>query len=233
MDGQGYPACKVYPLWPASWLSAVDKTRGSKSAEVRRVWEMFDDRLQVVPAGDVLRLDSALLDGDVSRAWLIWSHAAEEALAHAYRLAGGSEPGHGVRLGRGHAQFSVVRLGGPEMRSARSRCADPGDGALVDLYRDSSIAPLIHLRRRSRSVLDVVAAINRSGYSLARGLELTRQLGKVLRCGPLGTVTEERLRTVSGLRLIGFGVEVGLMHDELHKFLHDIVVRRKDCAVRG
>ena len=49
----------------------------------------------MVPAEDVLRWDSALLDGDVSREWLIWSHAAEEALADAYRLAGGPEPGHG------------------------------------------------------------------------------------------------------------------------------------------
>ena len=56
---------------------------------------------------------------------------------------------------------------------------------------------------------------------------------RVLRCGPFGTVTEERLRTVSGLRLPCFVVEVRLMHDELRRFLHDIVVRRKDCAVRG
>ena len=28
------------PLWPASWLPAVDKSRGSKSVEVRRVWEI-------------------------------------------------------------------------------------------------------------------------------------------------------------------------------------------------
>ena len=48
----------------------------------------------------------------------------------------------------------------------------------------------------------------------------------------LGTVTVDRLRTVWGLQLPGFGVEVGLTHDELHKFLHDIVVRRKDIAVR-
>ena len=34
------------PLWPASWLPAVDKSRGSKSVEVRRVWEIYDDRLQ-------------------------------------------------------------------------------------------------------------------------------------------------------------------------------------------
>ena len=34
------------PLWPASWLPAIDKSRGSKSGEVRRVWEIYDDRLQ-------------------------------------------------------------------------------------------------------------------------------------------------------------------------------------------
>ena len=26
------------PLWPASWLLVLDKSRGSKSAEVQRVW---------------------------------------------------------------------------------------------------------------------------------------------------------------------------------------------------
>ena len=30
-------------LWPASWLPAVDKGRGSKSGEVRRVWEVYDE----------------------------------------------------------------------------------------------------------------------------------------------------------------------------------------------
>ena len=49
---------------------------------------------------------------------------------------------------------------------------------------------MIDLRRRLRSVLDVIGAVNGSGYSLARGLELTRQWGEFLRCGPLGTVTE-------------------------------------------
>ena len=209
-------------LWPASWLSAVDISRDSKSAEVRRVWEIFDESLQLIDAEDVFRLNDALQGGDVSQARLVWYHAAEvaeAALVDAYRLAGGPEPDRGVKLGRGAARFSV---GGPKMRSAHARCAGPGDSAQVDLYRDNSIVPLIDLRRRLRS-----------GYSLARGLELTRQWGKVLRCGPLGTVSEERLRTVSGLQLPGFGVEVGLTHDELHKFLHDIVVRRKDCAVRG
>ena len=194
------------------------------------MWEVFDDRLQVVPAGDVVRLDSALLEclGPgcfglmlLRKLWLMLTGwLVDLSLV--------------VGLGWVGVMLNSLWLGlvGPKMRSDRSRCADPGDGAQVYLYRDSS-APLIHLRRRLRSVLDVVDAISRSGFSLARGLELTRQWGKVLRCGPSGTVTEERLHTVSGLQLPGFGVEVGLMHDELHKFLHDIVVRRKDCAVRG
>ena len=46
------------PLWPASWLPAVDKSRSSKSVEVQRVWEFYDERLH-------------------SRAWLVWSGAAE------------------------------------------------------------------------------------------------------------------------------------------------------------
>ena len=34
------------PLWPAYWLPAVDKGRVSKSVEVQRVWEVYDERLQ-------------------------------------------------------------------------------------------------------------------------------------------------------------------------------------------
>ena len=34
------------PIWRASWLPAVDKGRSSKSVEVQRVWEVYDERLQ-------------------------------------------------------------------------------------------------------------------------------------------------------------------------------------------
>ena len=33
-------------LWPASWLPALDKGRGSQSVEVQRVWGVYDERLQ-------------------------------------------------------------------------------------------------------------------------------------------------------------------------------------------
>ena len=63
------------PLWLASWLPAVDKSRGSKSVEVRRVWDTNDERLLFMSRRDALLLDDSLNDGDVSRAWAVWSGA--------------------------------------------------------------------------------------------------------------------------------------------------------------
>ena len=80
------------PFCPASWLPAVDKSWGSKPVEVQRVWEIYDDRLL-----DALRLDESPGVGDVSRVWLVWSAAAETALADAYRFAGGPVPDTGWR----------------------------------------------------------------------------------------------------------------------------------------
>ena len=57
------------------------RVRGSKSVEVRRVWEIFDDRLQFISRQDALRLDESFEADEVSRAWLVWSFAAETALA--------------------------------------------------------------------------------------------------------------------------------------------------------
>ena len=67
------------PLWPASWLPVLDKSRGSKSVEVRRAWETDDDRLQFMAGVNAQQLDESLDVGDVSRARLVWSSAAEIA----------------------------------------------------------------------------------------------------------------------------------------------------------
>ena len=130
------------PLWPASWLPVIDKGRGSKSVEVLKVWEVYDERLQFMSRQDALRLDDSLNSGDVSRAWLVWSGAAEAALADAYRFSGGPIPCRGLVLGRGSALFRVVRLGVRLVWKARGNVSDVGDAAGVFLYRDSSIAPL-------------------------------------------------------------------------------------------
>ena len=211
------------PLWLVSWVSAVDRSRTSRSAEVRRIWEVYDERLGLVQAHDVQLLGDALSSGNVSGAWLV----------EAFCLAGGPIPDRGFRFSRGFARFNRVRLGGPKVRKARARCADPGDGAQVDLYRDSSTAPLVDLRRRLRAVLDVLTAVRRSGFSVSGGLELTRQWDAVVAAGPMGTVTAIDLERISGLGLVDMEVSVAGLHLELDKFLQAIVRNRKDTALRG
>ena len=186
------------PVWPASWIQAVDRSRTSRSAEVRRIWEVYDERLGLIHARDAQSLDSALHSGDVSGAWLAWSSAAENALVEAYCLAGGPIPDRRFHLGRGVARFNRVRLGGPRVRKARARCFDPGDGAQVDLFRDASVAPLVDLRRRFRAVLDVLGAVRRSGFSVSRGLDLTRQWGAIMAAGPMGNVSAGALESGYG-----------------------------------
>ena len=52
------------------------------------VWEVHDERVQFMSRQDALHLDESLDAGDVSRAWLVWSRAAETALADAYQFCG-------------------------------------------------------------------------------------------------------------------------------------------------
>ena len=92
---------------------------------------------------DALNLEEASRDGDVSRAWNVWSSAAETDLADAYQFAGGPVPDRGLVLGRGSFLVRKVRLGGPKVRKARRNFADPQDGFAVFMYHDASAALLI------------------------------------------------------------------------------------------
>ena len=133
--------------------------------------------MQFLAGLDALSLDESLDAGDVSRAWLVWSSAAETALADAYQFAGGPVPDRGLITGKGTARMRVVRLGGPEVRKARRNAADAHEGGDVFLYRDSSDAPLLDLRRGTKAVMDVLDAMIRDGISLARSVELTALSG--------------------------------------------------------
>ena len=50
--------------------------------------EDYDDRLQFMTRSDALLLDESVRMNDVSRAWLVWSGAAEAALADEFGLVG-------------------------------------------------------------------------------------------------------------------------------------------------
>ena len=59
-------------------------------------------------------------------------------------------------LDRGAAGFRVVRIGGPKVPKVRGNIVDPVDWRDVNMYRDSSIAPLLDLRRHLKVVGDVL-----------------------------------------------------------------------------
>ena len=221
------------PLWPAFWLPAIDKSRGSKSVEVRWVWDVYDDRLQFMDQRDAFLLDEFLGAGDVSRAWSVWSHAAESALVDAYSLAGGPRPCHGFALGRGVARFRQVRLGGCRARKVRRNAVDVHDAADVFLYRDASIAPVLDMRRRIKAVMDVLGAMIRDGVSLARSVELSCQWEKILAIGPLHPVTFGDFELVRGVGIGEFHRVVSDLHRRLSNFIHEVVVHRRNEAVRG
>ena len=112
------------------------------------------------------------------------SGGGETALADAYRFCGGPIPSRGLVLGCGGALFRVVRLGGHRVWKACGNVSDVNDDAGVFLYRDSSIAPLLHIRCRFKAVSGVLDAMFRYGISLARSVELTAQWDKILAVGP-------------------------------------------------
>ena len=82
---------------------------------------------------------------------------------------------------------------GPLVRRARANAADAPDAADVFLYCDSSVAPLLDMRRRFKAVMDVLVSMIRYGVSLSRSVELTAQWDQILSLGPMYPVTLDDL----------------------------------------
>ena len=118
-----------------------------------------------------------------------------------------------------------MRLGGPKVRRARRNFADPQEGSDVSLYHDVSTAPLLDLRRRLKLVVELLSAMIRDGVSLARSAELAVQWDAILRVGPIHPITAEDFL----LARVG---DLGL-HRRLSDFIHAVVVRRREVAIRG
>ena len=222
---------KRTPLWPASWLPALDKTCGSKSVEVQRVWEIYDERLQFMSREDALGLDEALLCGDVSRAWLSWSSAAEKALADAFQFAGGPVPAKGLVLGRGVARMRTVRLGGPMVRSVKRIAVGDGDFDDVSLYRDSSAAPVLDLRRNLKAILDLLDSVIRYGASLARDVQLVHLWDSVVRLGSLGSVRVEEYSAARDCGIVESRDLVAELYGRVSAFVKGLVAYRRSAGI--
>ena len=219
-------------LWPAAWVSYVDKSRSSKSVEVRRIWEAYDEALSYIPPAFWQGIRSSLLVGDVSSAWRIWSFFAEVSLVRAFVVSGGPVSGSSFRLGRGAAGFKTVSIGGPVVRKVRSDLGS-GDGQAVHLFKDSSVSRVIVLRRRLGSVLSVLDGISRGGLTLSRDLELSAQWNAIVSAGPCGLLCRANFDVSPAVGLSSFGDHVRVLHDVVVDFLHKVVVFRRDVAVRS
>ena len=183
---------------------------------------------------DALLLEESLNADDVSSAWLVWSRAAEAALADAYRFSGGPPPFYGSSSWQGVVlRFVLSGFGEHPVRKARGNVADVHDAADVFLYRDASIAPVLEMRRRFKAVMFVLAAMIRYGISLARSGELTAQSDKILAVCPLYPVTIDDLNAVQGLGIGDFHRVVADVRHRLIDFIHAVVVHRRDEATGG
>ena len=159
------------PLWPASWVAAVDKTRNSKSALVRNIWEIYDKSLELIPAGHALAIRNALMSRDKNAAWAAWSSAAEWCLSDAINLAGGQVP-PGSFFGEGGLPGSGrMRLGG-------ARCVDCAMICLIlvvplrfTFIGTTLLPPLLSLRSRLRAILCLIELIALSGFTIERALQ--------------------------------------------------------------
>ena len=138
----------------------------------------------------------------------------------------------GLVLGRGKALFKLVRLGGHQVRKVRGNAADVHDAADVFLYRDSSIALLLDMRRRFGEVIHVLDSMISHGVTLSRSVELTAQWGRILSIGPLHSIVFGDFHAVEGFGLGYFCRVVGDMHRRLSDFIHGVVVCRRDEAIR-
>ena len=94
------------------------------------------------------------------------------------------------------------------------------DAADVFLYRDSSIAPLLDMRRRFRAVISVLDSMTSHGVTLSRSVELTAQWGRILSLGPLHPIMLDDLHAVEGFGLGDFRRVVGDVHRRLGDLFH-------------
>ena len=137
------------PLWPASWLPAIEKNRRSKSRGFGRFMMSVSNLCLVKMLCCWMRVWMSVMFLVRGLSGLVLLR-----LADAYRFCEGSFPSRGLVLGRGVARFKLVRLSGHKVRKVRGNTAYVHDAADIFLYRDSTSAPLLDMRRRFKLVIN-------------------------------------------------------------------------------
>ena len=88
--------------------AVVDQSRRSKSVDVSRDWEIYDDRLRFAVL-DALRLDDLFSKENVTDAWVLCFGVGAGVLADSNRFAEGPVSDKGLILDRG-TDWTVLRI---------------------------------------------------------------------------------------------------------------------------
>ena len=110
---------------------------------------------------------------------------------------------------------------------------DPLDATEVHLFRSQSVAPLLTVKKRLRSVASLLSAIVRDGYTLSRGLELDKQWSCVLSSGPIACLDWASLVRGPHRGVLEFQTGVGEAIDAITDFVKIVVASRRDFAIQG
>ena len=221
------------PLWPAFWVAAVDKTKTSKSAEVQGIWEIYDKALEFIPVGQAIAIRDALLDRDASAAWTAGSSSAEHVLDHAFCLAGGPVPPGGLVKGRGSAALSEGFIGGNRIHKLRYACADLAHASEVHFFRDTSVAPILRLRSKLVTVLNLLQSFCRGGFTMERALYLDELWGSVVSGRPVGVFDWDLLVGCPNFGLDGFCDTIADIIARITELIQKVVQHRKESAIRS
>ena len=81
--------------------------------------------------------------------------------------------------------------------------------------------------------MDILDAMIRYGVSLSRSVELTAQWDLILALGPVYPVTLDDLSAGCNLGIGAFFDAAAGIHRRLCDFIHQVVVHRRDEAIRG
>ena len=168
---------------------------------------------------DVLRLDDALRREDVSDAWIVWSGAAEGALADAYCFAGALFPAGACAWAWACAVQGCQAL-------VVMRCVKLEVMLLIPLMDVMYLCTLTILK----AVICVLGGMIWRGVTLSRFRDFTGQWACILRAGPLHPGSRDVFCKCRLVVLVSFTKEV---HRRLCEFIHQVVVFRRDDAIRS
>ena len=133
----------------------------------------------------------------------------------------------------GTARFRVDTIGGGRVDRFRSDLDDPADAAEDHLFRSYTSALVLALKRWLQIVAHLLNRITRYGFTLSRRLEHRNRESCIVSGDPVGVVEWGLLVACLAAELDEFVSRVDDPIVRITDFVHQVVVHRREFAVRG